>query len=114
MAYLQSSIENDTDPETLLRPYLDRLAPAEGNAAPIFTAYYCQRHATAAASVNEHSVIVMPFAGLETMTEGLDWDAEQGAKAFWQIMGQPDGALQEGAWRGFFESAAAEEQAEDE
>ena len=107
-------MEAGSNPESLLGPYLDRLAPSDSESAPIFTAYYAQRQETAHPSSEEHSVVIEPYSGSETMTEGLDWDAEQGAKAFWRIMGEPDGVLQEGAWRGFFESSVAEEQAEEE
>jgi hypothetical protein len=36
---------------------------------------------------------------MEVLTEGLDWEAEQGEKAFWKVMG--DGEVEEG--KGFFD-----------
>jgi len=45
-----------------------------------------------------------PYSGLEVLTEGLDWEAEQGEKAFWSVMGHVE--LEDG--KGFFDKVEDE------
>lgn len=33
-------------------------------------------------------IIIEPYSQEERLTEGLDWEAEQGEKAFWAVMGE--------------------------
>jgi hypothetical protein len=36
-------------------------------------------------------VILRPYDGTELLTEGLDWEAEQGQSAYWNVMGREEG-----------------------
>jgi hypothetical protein len=56
-------------------------------------------------------VVLEPYSGLEIITEGLDWEAEQGEKAFWRVMGGKD-SVEEG--KGFFDKTEADEGAGEE
>lgn len=35
-------------------------------------------------------MLVRSYPGEEVLTEGLDWEAEQGEKAFWAVMGEKE------------------------
>jgi hypothetical protein len=48
---------------------------------------------------------------MEILTEGLDWEAEQGEKAFWSVMGSK-GEVEEG--KGFFDKVEDEGQGEED
>ena len=48
---------------------------------------------------------------MEVLTEGLDWEAEQGEKAFWRVIGDKE-AVEEG--KGFFDKVEDEGPGEDE
>jgi len=50
-----------------------------------------------------------PYGGLDVLTEGLDWEAEQGEKAFWAVVG--DGEVEDG--KGFFDRVEDEGAEED-
>ena len=45
-----------------------------------------------------------PYGGLDVLTEGLDWEAEQGEKAFWAVVGS--GEVEDG--KGFFDKVEDE------
>jgi hypothetical protein len=45
-----------------------------------------------------------PYSGLEVLTEGLDWEAEQGEKAFWSVVGSRE--VEDG--KGFFDKVEDE------
>ena len=49
-----------------------------------------------------------PYAGPETLTEGLDWEAEQGKKAFGAVMKSED------AGKEFFEKSPEDDEMEGE
>ena len=49
-------------------------------------------------------MILDPYSGLAVLTEGLDWEAEQGEKAFWSVTG--DGEVEDG--KGFFDKVEDE------
>jgi hypothetical protein len=51
-------------------------------------------------------VLLDPYSGLEVLTEGLDWEAEQGEKAFWKVMGTSNGEVEDG--KGFFDKVEDE------
>ena len=54
-------------------------------------------------------VMLEPYGGLDVLTEGLDWEAEQGEKAFWAVVG--DGEVEDG--KGFFDRVEDEGAEED-
>jgi len=39
-------------------------------------------------------VVLSPYAGTEELTEGLDWEAQQGRKAFEAVVGSGENALE--------------------
>jgi hypothetical protein len=49
-------------------------------------------------------VMLDPYSGLEVLTEGLDWEAEQGEKAFWAVVGSRE--VEDG--KGFFDKVEDE------
>jgi len=55
-------------------------------------------------------VMLEPYSGLEVLTEGLDWEAEQGEKAFWAVVGS--GEVEDG--KGFFDKVEDEGAGEDD
>lgn len=54
-------------------------------------------------------VVLNPYSDLEILTEGLDWEAEQGEKAFWKVMGE---GVENGI--GFFDKIEEEGMEEDD
>jgi hypothetical protein len=54
-------------------------------------------------------VVLDPYSGLEVLTEGLDWEAEQGEKAFWSVMGSRE--VEDG--KGFFDKVEDEGEEEE-
>lgn len=105
-------MSTDQDPKAALQPYLHRLAPS-----PIFEAYYSSSlppsettASTLLASPSPSIVLLNPYSGLESLTEGLDWEAEQGEAAFWAVTGEPQ-TVEEG--KGFFDKTEADEEVED-
>ena len=67
---------------------MTRLAPE-----PLFEAYYLSHRPVSPPSALSPAVVVVgPYSGGEQLTEGLDWEAEQGEKAFWAVMGGREGS----------------------
>lgn len=88
--YLSSETHCD-DPEATLRPFLRQISPD-----PLFESYHIAHHATASNDADQEDearsvVLLEPYAGLELLTEGLDWEAEQGRKAYESVMGVGEG-----------------------
>lgn len=80
IVYLSAAgVEQGSDPEALLRPYLDKIG---GDLA--FQAYYLAQRCGGDGEVEapDGIVLVQPYAGEHMLTEGLDWEAAQGEKAF--------------------------------
>lgn len=102
--YLSSETTDGSDPLTALQPFLLRLSPE-----PLFQSYYTT-HSTSFSSESEESsgpvIQLCPYGGQEGLTEGLDWEAEQGEKAFWRVVGGKEG-VEEG--KGFFQKTEADE-----
>ncbi len=90
-------------PADLLRPYLNRLSPE-----PLFEAYYLSNRPTSATKSASSAITVLyPYPDNELLTEGLDWEAEQGEKAFWSAMdGREAVGVEDG--KGFFDRKAEE------
>lgn len=63
-----------------------------------------------ATSQSSPLVILEPYSGSQTATEGMDWEASQGEAAFWAVVGQRDN-VEEG--EGFFDKTEADEQDEE-
>lgn len=109
--YLSREIDNQSeiDPKSALQSYLHRLAPST-----LFESYYTSNsvsggtNATTSTPAQTSSPIVLlnPYAGSMTLTEGLDWEAEQGEKAFWAVMGGQEN-IEDG--KGFFDRTEADE-----
>lgn len=104
--YLSREIKDGSDPKSALQSYLNRLSPS-----PLFESYYTSsstRDHTVPPTQSPSPAIVLlnPYPGSETLTEGLDWEAEQGEKAFWAVMGGQDD-VEDG--RGFFDRTEADE-----
>lgn len=110
--YLSREIKDGFDPKAALQPYLDRLSPIT-----LFESYYTSNPTAAETQSSTQTqstspiVLLKPYAGSETLTEGLDWEAEQGEKAFWAIMG-PQEDVEEG--KGFFDKTEADEPGDDD
>lgn len=102
VVYLFAELAGEQDPKVLLRPYLDRIG-----ADVAFEAYYLAHRpeapTEAPAEVPDAVVLVEPYAGSHMLTEGLDWEAEQGERAFRAVL--PDGE--------FFPKPEGEEDEED-
>lgn len=117
--YLSSTVTDAdaVDPKTVLRPYLERLSQE-----PLFEAYYLshdtQSPPTAPSSSESPQyaagrvVVVESYSQGESITEGLDWEAEQGEKAFWAVMGDKD-KLEAGV-KGWWEKDGEVEEGEGE
>lgn len=82
--YLSSELTGEEDPKALLRPYLEKIG---GELA--FEAYYLAHRGGEAQEAPQGVVLVEPYNGQHMLTEGLDWEAEQGEKAFRAVM--PEG-----------------------
>lgn len=95
IVYLSSEAEGDADPKALLEPFLGRVAPDGVE----FVAAFLQHRAEAWTDGGEKAVhgaesgakpdtapsplvILRPYAGAHTLTEGLDHEAREGARAF--------------------------------
>ena len=104
--YLSTSIPSPSpsvNPIAILRPYLRRLS-----SEPLFEAYYLEHRPTARQASTASAVTVIdPYHGNEMLTEGLDWEAEQGEKAFYAVMGESEAASNQGGI-GFFEKGTQE------
>ncbi|WWD16550.1 hypothetical protein CI109_100977 [Kwoniella shandongensis] len=103
--YLSTSATADTSPANILQPYLQRLSPE-----PLFEAYYLSHRSSAASSNSEPNptspvIVLRPYGDAELLTEGLDWEAKEGERAYYAIMGE---GTEEG--RGFFEKGESEEE----
>ena len=55
-------------------------------------------------------MILETYSGMEVLTEGLDWEAEQGEKAFWAVVGNWE--VEDG--KGFFDKVEDEGAEEDD
>lgn len=100
--YLSSETQSD-DPEATLRPFLHQISPD-----PLFESYHITHHATASNDADQEDevrsvVLLEPYAGLESLTESLDWEAEQGRKAYESVIGLGEGCTP------FFERKDGEE-----
>lgn len=107
MLYLSTRVDRAQDAKETLQPYLRRLA-----GVPLFESYHVSHHrqttasASSAVSPSSPLVVLAPYAGREGLTEGLDWEAEQGKRAYDAVMGIGEGV------RGFFENDAGEGEGE--
>ena len=97
MLYLSQLVgsKSPSDPKQILQPYLHRLS-----SSPLFESYrfdtatqssHPSKPSTLPASTVPGIVVLQPYAGSEEMTEGLDWEAEQGKAAYMTIMGEGEG-----------------------
>lgn len=89
-----------------LQPFLGKVAP-EGVS---WQASYVEHAAQAKPAASEETgasplVILEPYAGPHLLTEGLDWEAAQGERAFTAVAGDDE--------HGFFEKAEDEDDEED-
>lgn len=86
MLYLNTPVQEGADPKAILQPYLHRLA-----ATPLYESYHTTHHnvpGSAASTQGDSRVVVLsPYAGTEELTEGLDWEAKQGRKAYEAVVG---------------------------
>lgn len=56
-------------------------------------------------------MVLRPYEGGERLTEGLDWEAEQGEAAFWAVMGgRPAPGTEAEPGSGFFEKEEGDEE----
>ncbi|WVQ74521.1 hypothetical protein IAR50_004122 [Cryptococcus sp. DSM 104548] len=95
--YLYASSDPSSNPSALLGSYLRRLTES-----PTFESYYtCTRTSTEETSSTPHAIVLRPYPGKVLLTEGLDWEAQEGERAFYEVMGR-DGST-------FFESEETEE-----
>lgn len=105
--YLWAEAAPDTDPSFVLKKYLAKLSPD----GVVFEAAYLQHRSVCSESSQAGPVVELtPYSGPHTLTEGLDWEAEQARKAFTAVVGEKEG--QEGNI--FFERQEDEEQDDDE
>lgn len=81
VVYLSAELAGEQDPKELLRPFLDRIG-----ADVAFEAYYLAHRPEAPTEVPDGVVLVEPYAGSHMLTEGLDWEAEQGERAFRAVL----------------------------
>ncbi|WRT65664.1 uncharacterized protein IL334_002609 [Kwoniella shivajii] len=99
--YLSTAASSpSTSPSAILRPYLQKITNE-----PTFEAYYVATRPSYDAIKPESTgnlVILEPYIGDYMLTEGLDWEAKQGEKAYYAIMGR------EG--KGFFEKDPTDEE----
>ncbi|ORY24379.1 GDP dissociation inhibitor-domain-containing protein [Naematelia encephala] len=114
--FTSKSADTDTDPSSILKPYLERL-----HSNPLFTCFYLQKHyyssssssssgslsssSNALSSKSPAIIVLDPYSGTELLTEGLDWEAEQGEAAFWAVVGDKE-QVEEG--KGFFDAPKVE------
>ena len=100
--YTVTSSSSSATPKDLLRPYLTGLS-----SEPLFEAYYSFDRSQSQPTPTSSAITVLePYHGAELLTEGLDWEAEQGEKAFWAVIGGRETDLEEG--KGFFDRKADE------
>ncbi|WWC60275.1 uncharacterized protein I303_102843 [Kwoniella dejecticola CBS 10117] len=109
--YLSTSIPSShqtMSPSETLKPYLDKIT-----SSAIFEGYYISTRPSSSDSSgsiaqytaqSDKVVVLSPYGGKETLTEGLDWEALQGEEAYHAIMGRGDGT------KGFFEKDVSEEE----
>jgi len=88
---------------TILEPYLKRIAPEA-----LFTSYHLTHHqlpvdSPSGSSAASPVVVLAPYAGTEGLTEGLDWEADQGRRAYEKIMENGQGIKE------FFEKGEEDE-----
>jgi hypothetical protein len=99
---LYLSTSSNSDPKEVLQPFLHRLSTN-----PLFESYYTSRRSPTNSEQAASPVVLLdPYSGLEVLTEGLDWEAEQGEKAFWKVMGTSNGEVEDG--KGFFDKVEDE------
>jgi hypothetical protein len=74
-----------------LQPFLHRLATT-----PLYESYHTTHHYSTSSSTRDDArvVVLSPYAGTEELTEGLDWEAQQGRKAFEAVVGSGENALE--------------------
>ncbi|BEJ16852.1 hypothetical protein CspHIS471_0602530 [Cutaneotrichosporon sp. HIS471] len=87
IVYLSAVSDSDSDPKALLEPYLERIADDV-----VFVAAYLQHRpepepeAESKSKANDPAqsplVVLRPYAGTHTLTEGLDYEAREAARAF--------------------------------
>jgi hypothetical protein len=98
-----SFISSTPSPEDLLRPYLNRLSTET-----LFEAFYLSHRPRLPSTSRSAGVTLLePYHDDELLTEGLDWEAQQGEKAFWAVMGgRGEVEVEEG--KGFFDRKVEE------
>jgi hypothetical protein len=102
--YLDTAIlpGNQQTPENVLQPYLQRL-----HSSPLFASYRISNAISPCTTSHSSVVLLEPYRGNELLTEGMDWEAEQGEKAYLSVIGRADGD------RDFFEKNEGEGEEED-
>ena len=108
--YLSTPASPTSDPKEDLAPYLAKLT---GSTEPIFESYHLTHRPYFASEAEAGSptspvALIQPYAGFGSLTEGLDWEAEQGKKAYELIMGVGPGI------RLFFEKEEGEGEEEED
>ncbi|KAK4688078.1 Rab proteins geranylgeranyltransferase component A, partial [Tremellales sp. Uapishka_1] len=108
--YLSKTVSPDDptlSPEAILSPYLAKLSTE-----PLFQSYhFAHRMSSSPVSPSKGIIVLDPYHGTEQLTEGLDWESEQGEKAFWGVMGDRE-SLGEG--KGYFVKAEEEDEPDDD
>ncbi len=103
MTYLSTEISSDgANPREVLQAVLHRL-----HADPLYEAYYTEhvheQSASAEAGKHAHVHVLDGYQGAGTLTEGLDWEAEQGRKAWEAVMRGDEAEEGAGWWEGMGE-----------
>ncbi|WVF67173.1 hypothetical protein IAT40_001919 [Kwoniella sp. CBS 6097] len=113
--YLSATIASDPngvhqDPADILRPYLSKIT-----SQPTYEAYYLSHRPSSQSAVSppstsaarpEKIVVLNPYGGDNLLTEGLDYEAEQGETAFYKVIGEVG---ENGDGKKFFEKEITEE-----
>ncbi|WWC68661.1 uncharacterized protein I206_102593 [Kwoniella pini CBS 10737] len=92
----------ESAPSDILKPYLEKIT-----SEPIFEGYYYSSRPSSdstLSSISDSIVKLKPYGGKELLTEGLDWEAQQGEEAFYAVMGRSE------CVKGFFEKDISEEE----
>lgn len=107
--YLSTQIPSDSalpeSPKSVLEPYLNQLS-----STPLFETYYFSHTPSPCTTSIPGLVLLQAYTGSELLTEGLDWEAEQGETAFDAVMRD----LPEVERKGFFEKVLEEGEEPDE
>jgi hypothetical protein len=132
--YLSMDIATETStgiapsPRDMLQPYLSRLATESA-----FEAYYLShrglgrplKKTTTSETSSEKAteddtpdsanpvVLLRPYSDREQLTEGLDYEAGEGERAFWSVMGGRSGQEAPEA-KGFFDKDEEDEEGNDD